>query len=65
MAYWRFQAFGEQLVAHPLPTIVAAMLVAVGYVADSVGPLSEPVASAVLFVGVIGIAFVGSGYLDR
>jgi hypothetical protein len=65
MVYWRFRTFGGQLAAHPLSTIVAAALVAVGYVGDSGGPLSEPVASVVLFVGAIGLATVGSGYLNR
>ncbi|OLZ41641.1 hypothetical protein A6E15_11895 [Natrinema saccharevitans] len=65
MIYWRFRAFGQQLAAHPIPATVAGALVAVGYVGDSVGPLSESVASVVLFVGAIGLAFVGSGSLDR
>ncbi len=65
MLPWRFRAFGRQLTAHPIPAAAAAALVAVGYVGDSVGPLSAAVASVVLFVGVVGLALVGGGYLDR
>ncbi|WP_226481650.1 hypothetical protein [Natrinema amylolyticum] len=65
MLYWRFRAFGQQLAARPFPTAVAAALVAVGYTGDSIGPLSEPVASVALFVGAVALAYVGSGYLGR
>ncbi|PGF18187.1 hypothetical protein CP556_01880 [Natrinema sp. CBA1119] len=63
MLPWRFRAFGGQLVAHPLPTAIATALVAVGFVGDSLGPFSEPVASVVLFIGIVGLAYVGSGSL--
>ncbi|WP_435552274.1 hypothetical protein [Natrinema sp. CGMCC1.2065] len=65
MVYWRLRAFEQQLVAHPIPATLVAALVAVGYVGDSIGPLPESVASVVLLVGAVGLAFVGGGYLDR
>lgn len=65
MVYWRIRVFVEQLIAHPVPATVAATLVAVGYVGDTFGPVSDAVASVLLFVGVVGLAYVGSGSLDR
>ncbi|UHQ95018.1 hypothetical protein [Haloterrigena alkaliphila] len=65
MVYWRIRVFAEQLIAQPVPATVAATLVAVGYVGDTFGYVSDTVASVLLFVGVVGLAYVGSGSLDR
>jgi len=65
MIHWRLRAFGEQLAAHPIPTLVTAVLVVAGYVGDSISQVPNAVASVALFVGIVGLADVGGGRLTR
>ncbi|MGQ3412079.1 hypothetical protein ACT4ML_07425 [Natrinema sp. LN54] len=63
MGYWSLRAFGQQLVTRPLPAAVAGLLVVVGVVGEQIDTLPEPVLSALILVGALGLAVIGSGRL--
>lgn len=60
-AYWSIRAFGQQLAAHPLPAIVAGTVVAFGALGDAFVSLPDPAFGALIFVGSLGLAYVGNG----
>ncbi|ELY70627.1 hypothetical protein [Natrinema versiforme] len=61
MGYWSLRAFGQQLVARPVPAAVAGLLVVVGVVGEQIGPLPEILLSVMIFAGALGLAVIGSG----
>ncbi|QCS43374.1 hypothetical protein [Natrinema versiforme] len=63
MGYWSLRAFGQQLVARPLPAAVAGLLVVVGVVGEQIDTFPEPALSALILVGALGLAVIGSGRL--
>ncbi|MFC6769633.1 hypothetical protein [Natrinema soli] len=63
MGYWSLRAFGQQLVARPLPVAVAVVLVLVGFVGEGVAPVPEVVLTVAVIAGSLGLAFIGSGRL--
>ena len=65
VGYWSLRAFGQQLRAHPRATVVLVAFVLVGLVGDIVSPLSipDPVFGGLLFLGSLGLAYVGGGRL--
>jgi hypothetical protein len=58
-AYWSLRAFLAELAARPWAGAIALALV----VAGSVGPVSSPLASGLVFAGIFLLAYVGSGRL--
>ncbi|MFA1611200.1 hypothetical protein [Halobellus rubicundus] len=60
-AYWSVRAFGQQLAAHPLPAAAAGLVVAIGAVGDAFVSLPDPVFGGLIFVGSLGLAYVGNG----
>jgi len=67
VGYWSLRAFGQQLRTHPRATAVAGVPVLVGLVgsAVSVPSVPDPVFGVLLFVGSLGLAWVGGGYRRR
>jgi len=67
VGYWSLRAFGQQLRTHPQATAVAGVPVLVGLVGStvSVSSIPDPVFGALLFVGSLGLAWVGGGYRRR
>lgn len=63
MGYWSLRAFGQQLVARPLPAAISGLLVVVGVGGEQIGSLPEILLSALLFAGALGLAVIGSGRL--
>lgn len=63
--YWSLRAFGQQLRVHSRATAVLGAFVLVGLLGDAVSPLSipGPVFGGLLFVGSLGLAYVGGGWL--
>lgn len=62
-AYWSVRAFAGQLTAHPLSAAVALGLVLAGSFGEGVLPLPDVVLGALILVGSLGLAYVGSGRL--
>lgn len=61
--YWSARAFASQLRARPVPSAVAMALFVTGAVGDPVVPAPEPVLDAMVLVGGLGLAAIGSGRL--
>jgi hypothetical protein len=66
LGYWSLRAFGQQLRTHPRATAITGAAVLVGLVGSAVPVPSvpDPVFGALLFVGSLGLAYVG-GYRRR
>lgn len=62
-AYWSARAFASRLRARPGPTAVAVALFLAGTVGDPVVPAPEPVLDAMVLIGGLGLAAIGSGRL--
>jgi hypothetical protein len=60
-AYWSIRVFAGELVAHPLPASVALGLVLIGSLGDGIVPIPDIGLGALIFVGSLGLAYVGSG----
>jgi len=63
--YWSLRAFAQQLRGHPRATAVLGAFVLIGLVGDATVPLAvpDPVFGGLLFVGSLGLAYVGGGWL--
>ena len=59
--YWSIRVFAEELLAHPLPVAVALGLVLIGSLGEGIVPISDIGLGALIFVGSLGLAYVGSG----
>ena len=63
VAYWGVRAFGWQLAARPVATLIAAVAVVVGAIGAGALPVPS-LATDVLFVGgVVGLVAIGEGYV--
>ena len=60
-AYWSIRVFARELVAHPLPAAVALGLVLIGSLGEGIVPIPDIGLGALIFVGSLGLAYVGSG----
>lgn len=63
VAYWSFRAFVQQLAVHPIPAAIAIALVAIGVVGEEFVQLPSAALSALILVGSLGLAYIGSGRL--
>ena len=63
MVYWSFRVFGQKLIAHPLVTLVAVVIILVGNFGEAVVPLPDTAYSFLVLIGVLGLAYIGSGRL--
>lgn len=63
MLYWSLRAFARQTARHPRATGAAVALLAAGFLADVGIPGSENQAAAVVLLGALALAYVGSGRL--
>ena len=61
--YWDGKAFGKRLAANPVPVGVALALAALGTVGGRVAGIPDTASGALLFVGSLGLGYVGSGRL--
>lgn len=61
--YWSVRTFFGQLAAHPLATAVTVALVVVGAVGDGLAGVPAVASDLFVLVGVLGLAYVGSGRL--
>lgn len=61
VAYWSVRAFGRQLMDQPVPAAAAGTVLVVGFVGDAFLPLPDLVFGALILVGSLGLAYVGSG----
>ncbi|QLK25614.1 hypothetical protein HYG81_16250 [Natrinema zhouii] len=65
MGYWSLRVFGQQLAAHPFPTAIAGLLVLAGVAGERITLLPEPALTALILAGSLGLAYIGSGRLQR
>jgi len=63
MTYWSLRAFIQQLAAHPIPSALAIALVVIGVVGEEFVQLPSVAQSALILVGSLGLAYIGSGRL--
>jgi hypothetical protein len=65
VGYWSLRAFGQQLRSHPRATAIAGGPALVGLVGSlaTVRSVPDPVFGALLFLGSLGLAYVGGGFL--
>jgi hypothetical protein len=63
-AAFSFRSVAGSLAANPLPAAVSFALLLAGIVGESVLPVPNIVLTAFVFLGALGIGFVGSGRLD-
>jgi len=63
MTFWSLRAFGQQLVVHPIPSVIAIALVTIGVVGEEFVQLPSVAQSALILVGSLGLAYIGSGRL--
>ena len=61
--YWSIRVFGEQVVNHPVPTMVALALVAVGVWGGFGIELPELAQDLVTIIGILALSYIGSGRL--
>ena len=61
--YWSVRVFAEELVAHPLPAVVALSFVLIGSLGEGVVPIPEIGLGALIIAGSLGLAYIGSGRL--
>lgn len=62
-AYWSARAFASQLRVRPGPSAVAVALFVAGTVGAPVVPAPKPVLDAMVLIGGLGLAAIGSGRL--
>ena len=63
MVYWSFRVFSQELITHPLLTLVAIAVILVGNFGEAVVPLPDTVYSFLVIIGALGLAYIGSGRL--
>ncbi|MFC6727902.1 hypothetical protein ACFQDG_04520 [Natronoarchaeum mannanilyticum] len=63
MTFWSLRAFAQQLVVHPIPSVLAVALVAIGVVGEEFVQLPSAAQSALILGGSLGLAYIGSGRL--
>jgi len=63
MTYWSLRVFLQQLAVHPIPSALAVALVAIGVVGEEFVQLPSVAQSALILVGSLGLAYIGSGRL--
>ena len=59
--YWSVRTFGQQLVRNPLPAALAMALVVAGSVGDSFVSAPAEAFAALIILGALALALVGSG----
>jgi hypothetical protein len=62
-AYWSVRVFVKELAAHPLPATVALGLVLIGSLGEGIVPVPDIGLGALILVGSLGLAYIGSGRL--
>ena len=62
-AYWSVSAFLKELAARPVPTLVALGILLAGYFGEGVLPIPDLAFGALVLVGGLCLAYVGSGRL--
>lgn len=63
MLYWSVRVFAQQLAQHRLKTGGALALLATGYFGEGVLPLPNPILTAMILVGSLGLAYIATGRL--
>jgi len=63
MIVWSLRVFVRQLAAHPIPAGIAITLVVIGMVGEEFVQLPSAAQSALILVGSLGLAYIGSGRL--
>jgi hypothetical protein len=63
MVYWSFRVFGQELITHPLLTLVAVVVILVGNFGKAITPLPDTIYSFLIIIGALGLAYIGSGRL--
>lgn len=63
MLYWSVRTFVGQLAAHPIPAAAGVALVAIGLFGDRIAGVPDAALGALILVGSLGLAYVGSGRL--
>ena len=63
MVYWSLRVFVQQLAAHPLMTLLAVAVLAVGNFGDGIVPVPDSAFGILIVVGSLGLAYIGSGRL--
>lgn len=63
MVYWSLRAFGQQLVAHPVPAAIGVASIVVGRFGAQFLQLPAVVFGGLLVAGSLWLAYVGSGRL--
>ena len=61
--YWQLRTFVRTLAANPISAAIASVLLVVGSLEAPGVTLPEPVSTGLVFVGALGLAYVGSGRL--
>lgn len=62
---WSVRVFVSQLFDHPLASILLVSLVLLGAFGERWLPLPEVALDGLLLLGAAGLAYVGSGWIDR
>lgn len=63
MFYWSLRVFLQNLIAHPLMTLVAVAVVLVGNYGEAVVQLPDSAYGILIIIGALGLAYIGSGRL--
>ena len=63
MIYWSIQVFSQELITHPLLTLVAVVVILVGNFGERIVPLPDIVYGLLIIIGALGLAYIGSGRL--
>jgi len=62
--YWSLRVFARELAKHPIPAVIAALFVFLGYFDWGILPsLSSSVSGLLIILGSFGLAYIGSGRL--
>lgn len=61
--YWQLRTFAVTLASNPIPAAIAATILVIGSLDDPGIALPEPISTAMVFAGALGLAYVGSGRL--
>jgi hypothetical protein len=62
--YWSLRVFARELAKHPIPTVIAAVFVLLGYSGGGILPsFSSTVSGLLVILGSLGLAYIGSGRL--